>query len=247
MLHAAIRSLYAGFIGKTLNADTINGFMQNRPALSELVRSSVDEVLKREQESFAAINEMMVREVLLNYVLRILEIDRSTAPFTILSIEESHHFHLTFKTESGSIELIAGGNIDRVDIKNGTTRVVDYKTGKAADTVSSLSALFEDDRDKELDAWLQTLIYCEAYLAKVPGAIVRPSVYKLKKTPGEKITDKLILNEAVVEDYNLIRQAFLEDLGPAVSTIFSSSEPFVMTRGKGTKCIYCPFRVLCGR
>jgi hypothetical protein len=247
MLHAAIRSLYSGFIGKTIDADTINGFTQNRPALSEIVRSSIDEVLKREHESFAAINEMMVREVLLNYVLRILEIDRATAPFTILSIEESHHFHLTFKTESGSHEIMAGGNIDRVDIKNGITRIVDYKTGKTADSVGSQSALFDDDRDKELDAWLQTLIYCESYLAKVSGAKVRPSVYKLKRAPGEKITDKLILDEDVIEDYNLIRQAFLENLRQAVSIIFSSSEPFVMTREKGTKCIYCPYRILCGR
>jgi CRISPR/Cas system-associated exonuclease Cas4 (RecB family) len=247
MVHAAIKSLYTGFIGKTLDAETIKGFMKDSQALSDLIRRSVNEILKREHESFAAINEMMVREVLLNYILRILEIDKSSAPFTILSIEESYHFRLTFETETGSHEVMAGGNIDRVDVKDGITRIVDYKTGTTADSVSSLAALFEDDRDKELDAWLQTLVYCEAYLAKVPGAKVRPSVYKLKKTPGEKVSDKLILEETFIDDFNLIRKEFNENLKSAGSTIFSSTEPFIMTMKKGAKCGYCPFSVLCGR
>ena len=73
-----------------------------------------------------------------------------------------------------------------MDIKGGITRIIDYKTGKISDSVNSLDALFEDDRDKELDGWLQTLLYCEAYLAEMPEAVVIPAVYKLKKTPGDR-------------------------------------------------------------
>ena len=96
MLHAAIRSLYGGFIGKTLDTKTITGFMEDRPALSGLVGRSVNEVLKREGESFTAINEMMVREVLLNYVLRILETDKASAPFTIVLNREAICFQICF-------------------------------------------------------------------------------------------------------------------------------------------------------
>jgi ATP-dependent helicase/DNAse subunit B len=207
----------------------------------------VNEVLKRGEESFTAINEMMVREVLHNYVLRILETDKVAAPFTIFSIEKPYTFRLTFKTDDGLHELMAGGNIDRVDIKDGIMRIVDYKTGITSDSIAGISDLFKDDRDKDPDAWLQTLFYCEAFLSQIPGAVVRPSVYKLKLKPGEKVTDKLITGDEIVDFYSSVREEFLENLYSALSLIFSSREPFVMTTKQSAKCRYCPFRVLCGR
>jgi CRISPR/Cas system-associated exonuclease Cas4 (RecB family) len=247
MVHAAIKRLYSGYIGKTLDSLTIKGFIENRTGLEELIRISLNEVLRRENESFPAINEMMVKEVLYNYVSRILEIDRFSAPFTIMSIEKPYSFRFVFETGSGRHDIIAGGKIDRVDIKDGVTRIVDYKTGKTSDTVVSIIDLFKDDRDKEPDAWLQTLLYCEAYLGEVSGARTRPSVYKIKKTPGEDVTDKLILGGTVIEDYSAIRQEFIDNLGLVIRNIFSSNEPFIMTKMTGKKCNYCPFRVLCCR
>jgi CRISPR/Cas system-associated exonuclease Cas4 (RecB family) len=247
MVHAATKSLYSGFIGKTLDSGTIRSFIEDRQGLEELIRRSMNEIMRRENESFPAINEMMVGEVLYNYVSRILEIDRLSAPFTIMSIEKQYSFPLVFDTGSGSTEIIAGGKIDRVDVKEGVTRIVDYKTGKTVDSVVSLADLFKDDRDKEPDAWLQTLFYCEAYLAEVPGARTRPSVYKIKKTPGEDVIDKLVLGGTVIEDYLTIRQEFIYYLGQVIRNIFSSSEPYTMTKMKGKKCNYCAFRVLCGR
>ena len=79
------------------------------------------------------------------------------------------------------IEIITGGKIDRIDIINGVTRIVDYKTGSVSEIINSVDDLFTDDRKKDSDGWLQTLLYCEAYLASKPGSIVRPSVYKIKK------------------------------------------------------------------
>ena len=247
IVHTAIKRLYTSYTGKTLDSLTIKGFIENRKGLEEVISTSLNEVMKRENESFPAINEMMVREVLYNYVSRILEIDRQSAPFTIMSIEKPYTFRFAFETGSGRFEVLAGGKIDRVDIKDGVTRIVDYKTGKTSDSVVSIADLFKEDRDKEPDAWLQTLFYCEAYLAEVPGAGIRPSVYKIKKTPGEDVTDKLILGGTVIEDYSAIRQEFIDYLGLVIRNIFSSNEPYIMTKMKGKKCNYCPFRVLCGR
>jgi hypothetical protein len=247
MVHSAIRSLYGNFIGKTVDREIISGFIEDQQALAALVSRSVNEVLKREEESFTVINEMMVREVLHNYVLRILETDKAAAPFKIFSIEKPYTFRLTFETDSGHHEVMAGGNIDRVDIKDGIMRIVDYKTGITSDSVASISDLFKDDRDKDPDAWLQTLFYCEACLSQVPDAVVRPSVYKLKLVPGEKVSDKLISGDEIVEKYSQVRNGFLENLHSTVSQIFSSREPFIMTTKQSAKCRYCPFSVLCGR
>ncbi len=247
MVHAVIRSFYMNLIGKTISSEIISGFLENKPALYDQIDRSVNEVLKREESSFTAINEMMVREVLETYVVRILETDIAYSPFTIVSVEQPFAFRLSVDDGGVNREVPAGGNIDRVDIKDGVTRIVDYKTGITSDSVENIEALFEDDRDKPLDAWLQTLLYCEAYLSQVPDAKVRPSVYKLKMKTGGDVTDKLIIGDVIVENYASVRKEFLEKLGSAVKLVFNNEEPFKMTGKQLRKCSYCPFRVLCGR
>jgi hypothetical protein len=144
-----------------------------------------------------------------------------------------------------------GGNIDRVDRISGKTRVVDYKTGEVARKISSISDLFADDRDKEPDGWLQTLLYCEAYLSENQGTIVKPSIYKIKDYYKEQFPDTLIIKkekdpEISIEDYQRVRSEFREGLNALIITIFDHSEPFRMTV-KALKCEYCPYRALCQR
>jgi len=53
------------------------------------------------------------------------------------------------------------------------------------------------------------------------------------------VNDKLILGDDFVENYSPVRKEFLENLHSAVSLIFSSIEPFVMTAKQSRKCGYC--------
>ncbi len=108
----------------------------------------------------------------------------------------------------GLLPLTTGGQVDRIDSVGGVTRMVDYKTGTVADSIISVSDLFADDRKKEPDAWLQTLLYCEAYLVNNPGSIVRPSVYKIKKIGNGDPEDSLQLkseriSDLIISDYRM--------------------------------------------
>ena len=132
------------------------------------------------------------------------------------------------------------------------TRIVDYKTGNVSESISSLGELFQNDRKKDSDGWLQTLIYCEAYLAKKPSGIVRPSVYKIRKMNGSVLSDKLKIkskgsSEILIDNYETVREEFLVGLTELVNTIFDENEPFVKTKDARGKCVWCPYRVLCSR
>jgi hypothetical protein len=142
--------------------------------------------------------------------------------------------------------------VDRIDIVNGTARIVDYKTGAVADILNSLSDIFEDDRKKDADGWLQTLLYCEALFGKIPVERIRPSIYKIKKTTGGSDSDMLRIRtgsrqEMLIEDYLEVREHFIDGLKETVSRIFSEDEPFYMTEDRIGKCRYCPYRALCMR
>jgi hypothetical protein len=149
-------------------------------------------------------------------------------------------------------EIVIGGNIDRIDSVNNVTRIVDYKTGTVSESIGSINDLFADDRKKDPDGWLQTLLYCEAYCTTNPGSFVRPSVYKIKKLSGALSNDKLKLRKAgsteyAIDNYEVIREEFLTGLKVLTGIIFNENEPFVKTTDARGKCSYCPYKTLCMR
>ena len=186
------------------------------------------------------------------YVIKILRTDKSVAPFRILHLESAFSFRVAISLEDANAEVLTGGKVDRIDIASGVTRIVDYKTGIVADRINSIEDLFSDDRKKDTDAWLQTLLYCEAYLSNNQGLSLRPSVYKIRKLTASSDNDKLRIrtdnkNEIILDDYQSVRDEFNKNLKGVVTDIFSRDEPFVMTNDIRGKCSYCPYRKLCLR
>ena len=143
--------------------------IRNRQFLLKLIDDAVNEKYKSGRNDAISGNELIVRDVLMAYLLRVLNTDKAFAPFTVINLEDSFSFILTVHSNDSIIEIPAGGKIDRIDTINGVTRVVDYKTGSVSDFINSVEDLFNEDRKKDPDAWLQTLLYCEAYLSLKPG------------------------------------------------------------------------------
>ena len=185
LLHNIMKKLYEPYIGQIQTAEFIKSLRDNRNRLDIITDNIFREKFGRQSEGSISGNELIIREVLMNYLLKILETDYSFAPFTILNIEDKFNFALEISDEGGLFLINTGGTIDRVDVKDGLVRIVDYKTGIVADTIKSIDSLFDDDRKKDFDGWLQTLLYCEAYLRSNEKLRIRPSIYKIRKLPGD--------------------------------------------------------------
>ena len=99
---------------------------------------------------------------------------------------------------------------------------------------------------------MQTLLYCEAYLANSPDVRIRPSIYKVKKLTGNSENDKLRIRsgsgiDIEIDDYQSVREDFIKNLESTVADIFSTEADFSMTSDRRGKCSYCPYRGLCSR
>jgi CRISPR/Cas system-associated exonuclease Cas4 (RecB family) len=252
-LHETMKNLFKKYVGEVLNTEILNALVTNRQKLAAIIRESIDEILKRSDNNYITGNELIVRDVLMVYLVRILDIDKAFTPFTLLGVEKSYSFRMTLRMpDNTEAEVITGGRIDRIDIKDGVVRIVDYKTGTVSDSINSINHLFADDRKKDPDGWLQTMLYCEAYLAENPELTVRPSIYKIKKLPADMPDDQLRIkpdrnSEVAVDNYSKVRKEFMDGLKETVQAIFGNSEPFVMTSDRWNKCPYCPYRTLCMR
>jgi CRISPR/Cas system-associated exonuclease Cas4 (RecB family) len=247
ILHEVMNRVYSGYRGKNVTAGEIERILSDRQSIMKQTACTISEVFNREDDPEMAGNELIVNEVLMVYIRRILETDRAHAPFTVIDLESP----VMFTVESGRDTLItAGGKIDRVDRKGSVTRIMDYKTGTIADSISSLGDLFQDDRKKDADGWLQTLLYCEGWLSQHPGEVVAPSVYRVKKISDRENGDMLRIcpsgnEETTLEDYTTVRSEFVNGFRELIRIIFSPDEPFRMTAESWTKCRYCPYRRLC--
>ena len=252
ILHEIMKSLYQDYIGQVINKDMLDSIIRDRQLLARVTNEAINEKFNNGKDSLISGNELIVRDVLMAYLIRTLYTDKTLAPLTILNLEDPFSFIMSTLSNGSQIEILTGGKIDRIDVVSGVTRIVDYKTSTVADMINSIGDLFADDRKKDPDGWLQTLLYCEAYLANKPGSVVRPSVYKIKKLAGGLITDKLKLktdskSEIVIDDYKIVREEFIYGLKGIITKIFSNDEPFSMTSDTRGKCSYCPYKALCMR
>ena len=252
ILHDIMRKIYLPFRHRSVDTDFLKKIIADRKALEVAINESVNDNFKGGREGLISGSELIVREVLMSYLLRILRYDAAIAPFTVISLEDPFSFNMGFNSKSKPATLSVGGKIDRVDSSSGLVRIVDYKTGKVADSIKSIDDLFEDDRKKDYDGWLQTLIYCEAYLSSGTGVETVPVVYNIKNLGGDNKDGMLKIkpsskNEVLLDKYSLIRQDFLAALGDLISIIFSENEPFSKTTDNWGKCSYCQYRLLCMR
>jgi CRISPR/Cas system-associated exonuclease Cas4 (RecB family) len=252
ILHNIMKKLYNDFIGEVLTKERIDLIIRDKPLLERTIINSIGEKFGGEAEMAVEGNELIIRDVLLAYVLKILRTDKSLAPFSILYLESAFSFPVSISSGDLSTDVSTGGKVDRIDIAEGVIRIVDYKTGSVADKISSIEGLFADDRKKDSDAWLQTLLYCEAFLMNNQGISLRPSVYKIKKLTASSDNDKLKIksdskNETIVDDYQSVRYDFIKNLKSVIADIFSRDKPFVMTNDIRGKCSYCPYKRLCIR
>ncbi|MGA2405549.1 MAG: PD-(D/E)XK nuclease family protein [Bacteroidales bacterium] len=252
ILHEIMKNLYHDYIGRILTGEMLNSMISNRQLLAKIINDAVNEKFKYGREDSVSGNELIVRDVLMTYLIRILNTDKTLAPLTVLNLEDSFSFMLSVLSNGSNIEILTGGKIDRIDSVNGVTRIVDYKTGTVSESVSSIDDLFVDDRNKDSDGWLQTLLYCEAYHATHPGSLVRPSLYKIKKMSGALFTDKFrmktnSMKEMLIDNYETVREEFLIGLKSLINIIFNDNEPFIKTSDIRGKCSYCPYKTLCMR
>ncbi len=229
VLHKAMMHLYSGV--NEVNPDIISKLKRN-------VNHEVDRAI---HEEFVSINQLegkniLLRNVIRELILRILDTEKAHIPFNILQLEKD--VSTIFSLDEGRNVLLKG-IIDRVDRKGDLVRIVDYKTGRMGKKKpGSLDDYFTDPEYKEQ---FQAMYY--AYLTHT-------------KMPAEKITSGLLIiremsggiwflndNQPYTEDQFMEFEMLLRKL---ISEIFSPEIPFSQTMDT-ERCSYCAFKSICNR
>ena len=109
----------------------------------------------------------LVFEVAQNYVHRFLdlEIDLLKKGNQIKILATEQHLKTSIQVQGVDFPVVIKGIVDRIDEYNGTTRVVDYKTGLVALKQLKISNL-DEIQDYQFEKAIQLLMYSHLYMSQ---------------------------------------------------------------------------------
>lgn len=187
--------------------------------------------------------------VIVRYIKQLLRHDLKHAPFTFVGSEKYVSERMTVHTPSGDFQTRIGGIIDRLDSKDGTLRIVDYKTGGKPDTPPNVASLFIPDK-KRSGYVFQTFLYA-AIVSRKQDMKVAPALLYIHKAASDDYSPVITLKEphkeaSQVTDYSLFETEFRECLESLLDEIFHPEVDFTQTEIED-HCKYCDFKALCRR
>ena len=185
--------------------------------------------------------------VIVRYIKQLLQHDIRYAPFHYVESEKSVVEEITIHTPAGDFRSRIGGYIDRLDSKDDTLRIVDYKTGGTPDMPPSVESLFIPDK-KRSNYVFQTFLYA-TIMSRKQNMKVAPSLLYIHRAASEDYSPVICLKEArkeaeQVTDFSIYEDKFREGLQKLLDEIFHPEVDFTQTEVE-EKCAYCDFKAFC--
>ncbi|WP_162418101.1 PD-(D/E)XK nuclease family protein [Cyclobacterium roseum] len=258
LVHQSLENLYAGFIARKgrnwVEASDIDGLMDYiSPAVEKAIRA---QYFLDEDATLKLTGQLTIaRDVLQKYLAGVLEQDRLTTPFEIISLEGNKKYatQLPVTTRSGVRRVSLSGIIDRVDRVGTTIRLIDYKSGNDKKDFKGIPGLFDREDKSRNRAAMQTLFYGLLYEARHPEnkSPLKPALFSLRDVFKEDFSPYLreVLGPGKrqeVNDFADYREDFVGELTRILEEIINPGQDFDQTDDL-EKCRLCPFSEICSR
>ena len=243
-----MEQLYKPVLGKEVTAEFIKAQERLLPKLCE---TALARELKSDLNKIAATTpaiQQIVLQVLEQYALKILKKDEELVPFFIQELENKSDYLSLYPVGTDGKEILLYGIIDRVDVQQGKTRIVDYKTGKDQVKYKDFPSLFDDNGKDQNKALLQTLFYTYVYERVKKSQQVEPHLYTVRDFKEGTLFKEKQRGGLSLKDQNLetFKSLFAEKLQEKLQELFNPDVPFLQTTNL-ENCSYCPYKDICQR
>lgn len=255
IFHYAAEHIYKDLTthGKVINKEALETLLRNEVKLQDYVDTAFKKLFfnvpQNEKPEYNGV-QLINSAVIARYLKQLLQNDLRYAPFTFIASEMEVDEPIDIQTPKGVIKSRIGGIIDRMDSKDGTLRIVDYKTGGDADTPPHVESLFIPDK-KRSNYVFQTFLYAAIMCRKQPTMKIAPALLYIHRAATETYSPVIQMGEPrkpkeAVEDFSKYEKEYRERLQGLLEEIFNPEKSFTQTEII-EKCIYCDFKALCKR
>ena len=255
IFHYAAEHIYKDLTthGKVINKEALETLLRNEVKLQDYVDTAFKKLFfnvpQNEKPEYNGV-QLINSAVIARYLKQLLQNDLRYAPFTFIASEMEVDEPIDIQTPKGVIKSRIGGIIDRMDSKDGTLRIVDYKTGGDADTPPHVESLFIPDK-KRSNYVFQTFLYAAIMCRKQPTMKIAPALLYIHRAATETYSPVIQMGEPrkpkeTVEDFSKYEKEYRERLQGLLEEIFNPEKSFTQTEII-EKCTYCDFKALCKR
>lgn len=205
IIHKALEEIYKPLVGKKLSQEHLENSIKNS---DQIVYSKFKEIYK--EGDIKTGKNLLAFEVAKRSVFNFLKVEleglQNGDEVEILGLEK--HIETTIHDARLPFEVKIGGDVDRIERRNGIIRIIDYKTGKVEQKNVTLSTWQNLTNDIKNDKIIQLLAY--AYMLKnqengnnIEAGIISfknikqgflPFTFKEDKTAFTIINDEILKN-----------------------------------------------------
>ena len=281
IFHRSAETIYKQIgTGRLLQKSDIKHYLDDPRLIESIVNQAFEEEFQKIQHpnlntqhptpnTQLTLNGLQIinRQVIIDYLKKLLEIDQELAPFTVIDVERKITQDFTVHGQKITIK----GFIDRLDsihspLSSGRgaggeasqIRVIDYKTGgKTAKPIASMEEIFDPANitKKHSDYYLQTLLYA-TILNNSPQGLppvggieggstpISPALIFIQHTAGDNYDPTLVIGGSPVTDIRTHKREFNEHLQRLLEEIYDPEQPFRPTDDLD-RCKNCPYRKIC--
>ena len=237
LIHSVLEEIYLPVSGRSVEFNYFDSLRADK--IDSLIKRAF---IKKGINEVKTGKNRITFEILKEFVSAFINKEKNESPFKIIGLEKeiiSRNFE--FGSGNNRYKIDLKGRIDRIDIKNGIYRIIDYKSGRT-------SGLKVKNGIGDIENWgrfpeiFQMLFY--SLLIKSSGLISQG--FMLGIYPFKKIYEKLsyidINNNKIISSE--IIEEFSEILDRLFAEIFDPNVPFSQTKDI-TNCGFCPFVNIC--
>ena len=254
IFHRAAELVYKDLTanGKEIRKDDLEQVLRNDIKLQNYVDTAFKEeffhVALTEKPEFNG-TQLINAKVITSYLRQLLRNDLQYAPFFMEGMDKKVTEIIEIETPQGKLALNIGGTIDRIDSKDDTLRIVDYKTGGSPKTPENIKQLFTP-ADGRPNYIFQTFLYA-SIMCRKQSLKVAPSLLYIHRAASETYSPVIEMGEArqpkmPVNNFAFYEDEFRERLQTLLQEIYNPEEAFTQTEDT-KKCEFCDFRELCRR
>lgn len=245
VLHKILENIYKPFEGTEVTEKNLEDIIEN-------AEKNFDETLEK------AVKECKMEFILYNYggknnlfknimrslVNRVIENDKNELPFRIVKVEEALKDEFKINVKGKELTLNIFGRLDRIDEKNGITRIIDYKTSGFEFKPYNQNNPFDYFENlitkPDFKENFQAFFYGYLYSKLNPERKINVGLYPVKKLQGgiKKLKEDFIYPD----EFKL----FEEKLKSLLTEIHNPDIPFIQTLEE-KRCAYCIFDKTCYR
>ena len=248
--HKALEILYSDVVKKNNNGNiSHNDFFVIKNSISGAINKVIKSHFKLNKKNNLSLegNNIILTQIMEDYITRIISLDEKYAPFQIFSLEGDKNSGYIKKINiSKKFSINISGIIDRIDLKNNTYRIIDYKTGGDSKKIKGLDNLFSSEKKDRNDAVFQLLFYSLLLRHKlVDDSPIVPGLMNIREINNKNFTINISIGNDKVDSVNDFLNEFEKLLSEKLSEVFDKNLPFKETEDKDN-CKFCAYKNLCG-